>query len=302
MLVTGANGAGKTNLLESLHVGTQGFSPRTRADAQLVRLGAGGARIALGGERSGRPLQLELTIQPHQGKRAKLNGAPLRSTEQLRSEVSTLVFTPDRLAVVKGAPAVRRAYFDRSLSRLLPGRASSADRLRRRRRPTKRCASPGRRRSRRDGCDRAVDAAGRESRHAARRREARGARAAVGPVSRAGGRARPPRCDARLRRRAAYCGRARGEARQGCRARRDRARASPGRDCDPLRLTRAPELRLSGRAAAGRSLAAARGGRGAGRVAGRAAARPAGRRPLRARWLPVEGRWRSESVSSGRRS
>ena len=56
MLVTGANGAGKTNLLESLHVGTQGFSPRTRADAQLVRLGAGGARIALGGERSGRPL------------------------------------------------------------------------------------------------------------------------------------------------------------------------------------------------------------------------------------------------------
>ena len=124
MLVTGANGAGKTNLLESLHVGTQGFSPRTRADAQLVRLGADGARIALRGERSGRPLELELTIQPHQGKRAKLNGAALRSTEQLRSEVATLVFTPDRLAVVKGAPAVRRAYFDRSLSRLLPGRAT----------------------------------------------------------------------------------------------------------------------------------------------------------------------------------
>ena len=47
VLVTGANGAGKTNLLEALHVGTQGFSPRTRADQQLVRLGADGARIAL---------------------------------------------------------------------------------------------------------------------------------------------------------------------------------------------------------------------------------------------------------------
>jgi DNA replication and repair protein RecF len=123
VLVTGANGAGKTNLLEALHVGTQGFSPRTRADAQLVRFGSDGARIALGGERAGRPLLLELTIQPQQGKRAKLNGAPLRSTEQLRSEVSTLVFTPDRLAVVKGGPAARRAYFDRSLSRLLPARA-----------------------------------------------------------------------------------------------------------------------------------------------------------------------------------
>jgi DNA replication and repair protein RecF len=123
VLVTGANGAGKTNLLEALHMGTQGFSPRTRADQQLVRFGATGARIALGGDRDGRPVNLEVTLQPQAGKRAKLNGAALRSAEQLRSEVSTLVFTPDRLAVVKGGPAARRAYFDRTLGRLLPGRA-----------------------------------------------------------------------------------------------------------------------------------------------------------------------------------
>ena len=122
MLVTGANGAGKTNLLESLHVGTQGFSPRTRADQQLVRLGAAAARVALAGDRDGRPVSLEVTLQ-QAGKRAKLNGAPLRSAEQLRSEVATLVFTPDRLAVVKGGPAARRAYFDRTLGRLLPARA-----------------------------------------------------------------------------------------------------------------------------------------------------------------------------------
>lgn len=123
MLVTGANGAGKTNLLESLHVGTQGFSPRTRSDAQLVRLGADGARVALTGTRLERPLGLEVTLQQG-GKRARLNGAPLRSVEQLRTEVSTLVFTPDRLAVVKGGPAARRAYFDRTLARLLPNRAT----------------------------------------------------------------------------------------------------------------------------------------------------------------------------------
>lgn len=120
--MTGPNGAGKTNLLESLHVGTQGFSPRTRADQQLIRLGAAGARVALEGNRDGRTLALEVTLQ-QSGKRAKLNGAPLRSVEQLRGEVSTLVFTPDRLAVVKGGPAARRAYFDRTLGRLLPGRA-----------------------------------------------------------------------------------------------------------------------------------------------------------------------------------
>jgi DNA replication and repair protein RecF len=123
VLVTGANGAGKTNLLESLHVGTQGFSPRTRSDAQLVRLGSSGARIALTGAADGRRLELEVTLQQQAGKRAKLNGAALRSAEQLRGEVATLVFTPDRLAVVKGGPAARRAYFDRALARLLPGRA-----------------------------------------------------------------------------------------------------------------------------------------------------------------------------------
>src|SRR5205809_1160320 len=123
VLVTGPNGAGKTNLLESLHVGTQGFSPRTRADAQLVRFGHDVARIALRGDRGGVPVELEVTLEPGSGKQAKLNGARLRAAEQLRAEVTALVFTPDRLVVVKGGPAARRAYFDRVLGRLSPGRA-----------------------------------------------------------------------------------------------------------------------------------------------------------------------------------
>lgn len=126
MLVVGPNGAGKTNLLESLHVGTQGFSPRTRADAQLVRFGANVGRIALRGHRGDARVELEVTVELGEGKRAKLNGAPLRAAEQLRSEVATLVFTPDRLAVVKGGPTVRRAYFDRALGRLSPARANLA--------------------------------------------------------------------------------------------------------------------------------------------------------------------------------
>ena len=124
MLVTGPNGAGKTNLLEALHVGTQGFSPRTRHDAQLVRLGAEGTRVALSGDRGRSAVSLEVAVRRGEGKRAKLNGAVLRSAEALRSEVTTLVFTPDRLAVVKGGPAVRRAYLDRAIGRLSPARSS----------------------------------------------------------------------------------------------------------------------------------------------------------------------------------
>jgi DNA replication and repair protein RecF len=120
----GPNGAGKTNLLESLHVVTQGFSPRTRLDSQLIRFGRDAGRVAVTGDRGGVRLELEVVLRSHEAKRARVNGAVLRAAEQLRQEVATLVFTPDRLAVVKGGPAVRRAYFDRALGRLLPGRAA----------------------------------------------------------------------------------------------------------------------------------------------------------------------------------
>jgi DNA replication and repair protein RecF len=119
----GPNGAGKTNLLEALHVGTQGFSPRTRTEAQLIRFGADAARIELQGTRADSPVEVEVTLRPGEAKRAQLNGAPLRAAEQLRSTLATLVFTPDRLVVVKGGPSARRAYFDRSAGRLFPARA-----------------------------------------------------------------------------------------------------------------------------------------------------------------------------------
>ncbi len=53
----------------------------------------------------------------------RLNGAALASGEELRSRLAALVFTPERLAVVKGGPIVRRAYLDRMLGRVFPGRA-----------------------------------------------------------------------------------------------------------------------------------------------------------------------------------
>jgi len=105
-------------------MGSQGFSPRTRSDAEVIRIGAEAGRIALRGERGGSPLELDVTLQLRAGKKAKLNGSPLRAAEQLRGEVAALVFTPDRLAIVKGSPVVRRAYFDRVLGRLFPARAT----------------------------------------------------------------------------------------------------------------------------------------------------------------------------------
>jgi DNA replication and repair protein RecF len=56
---------------------------------------------------------------------AELDGARLPTAEALRREFPALVFTPDRLAVVKGGPAARRAYFDRAAGRLQPARLTA---------------------------------------------------------------------------------------------------------------------------------------------------------------------------------
>ena len=104
VLLHGPNGAGKTNLLEALHVGTQGFSPRARRDAQMVRFGADAGRIALAGSRGDGAFETDVVLTASRGAASQLNGDRSCSVERLRHELTTLVFTPDRLAVVKGAP------------------------------------------------------------------------------------------------------------------------------------------------------------------------------------------------------
>ncbi|MGA8487406.1 MAG: AAA family ATPase, partial [Gaiella sp.] len=123
VLVTGRNGAGKTNLLEAVHLATQGLSFRTRQDGQIVRRGAEEALARVSGSRGAVAVESEVRISTREPKRIRWNGAALASAEELRSRLHALAFTPDRLAVVKGGPATRRAYFDRVLARTLPARA-----------------------------------------------------------------------------------------------------------------------------------------------------------------------------------
>lgn len=124
MLVTGPNGVGKTNLLEALHVGAQGFSPRTRSEPRLVRFGEDAARVQLAGAEGPAPFTTQVDIAPGNAKQIRLNGAALAGGDELRLRLAALVFTPERLAVVKGGPIVRRAYLDRMLGRVFPSRAA----------------------------------------------------------------------------------------------------------------------------------------------------------------------------------
>jgi DNA replication and repair protein RecF len=83
----------------------------------MIRFGETKARIGVHGRRDSVIADVDVTLEAGSAKKATMNGAPLRG------EIATLVFTPDRLAIVKGGPAARRAYFDRALGRLSPARA-----------------------------------------------------------------------------------------------------------------------------------------------------------------------------------
>ena len=123
-VAAGPNGAGKTNLLEALYVSLTGRSCRGSPDRELVRIGQKVARVearvaAADGEHA-----LEVGIAPGEEKRIRVDGAPLqRGVDPPRPLAA--VFLPDRLDLVKGAPALRRAHLDQVVAALWPARVAT---------------------------------------------------------------------------------------------------------------------------------------------------------------------------------
>ena len=123
-VAAGPNGAGKTNLLEALYVGLTGRSCRTSNDRELVRLGEKVARVEAHVAAPDGAHALEVGIAPGEEKRIRVDGTALqRGTEPPRPLAA--VFLPDRLDLVKGAPALRRAHLDQLVAALWPARVAT---------------------------------------------------------------------------------------------------------------------------------------------------------------------------------
>jgi DNA replication and repair protein RecF len=118
VVVHGPNGAGKTNLLEAVYFGLTGRSFRAGNDRDLIRYGEEGARVELELE-GGRELLAALDRSGE--RRHLLSGRDLSGDPGERPLVN--VFHPDRLALVKSAPAHRRAHLDRLCGAIWPARA-----------------------------------------------------------------------------------------------------------------------------------------------------------------------------------
>jgi DNA replication and repair protein RecF len=114
-IFVGANGHGKTNLVEAIEYLSTLTSHRVSSDQPLVRVGAERAVIRArvqAGIDDPRQLQLEVEITPGKANRARLNRSPLRRARELVGVLRTVVFAPDDLAIVKGDPSERRRFLD----------------------------------------------------------------------------------------------------------------------------------------------------------------------------------------------
>src|SRR5215216_1581257 len=124
-VVTGPNGAGKTNLREGLYFACTGRSCRTANEREVVRFGAGVARLELDAEADGEAHRITVGFEPGEAKRLQVDGAPVDRLTDAAARPLVSVFLPDRLELVLGAPALRRAHLDQVIAALWPARVGT---------------------------------------------------------------------------------------------------------------------------------------------------------------------------------
>src|SRR5262249_31641584 len=116
----GANGQGKTNLVEALmYLATLG-SHRVASDAPLIRTGCERAVVqgaAVAHRREGRG-EIELTAA--RTSRVRLSGSPRPRARDILGAVRAVLFAPEDIVLARGDPAERRRFLDELLVQRSP--------------------------------------------------------------------------------------------------------------------------------------------------------------------------------------
>lgn len=124
--LVGQNGAGKTNLIEAIYFGLTGRSFRTAERRDLIPFGESYARCRVVVE-DGEGIKHEFmsSTSRSEGSRFTMDGAAIERSQAAAYRPAVTVFSPDRLELVKGPPAVRRAHLDAYVAARWPSRGES---------------------------------------------------------------------------------------------------------------------------------------------------------------------------------
>lgn len=118
-VLAGRNGQGKTNLVEAIGYLSTLSSHRVAGDAALIRAGADSAVIRAVVVSGDREVLAEVLLNRSAPNRAQLNRSAVRPREITRN-VSSVLFAPEDLALVRGEPSARRRFLDELLVQRTP--------------------------------------------------------------------------------------------------------------------------------------------------------------------------------------
>ncbi|MFO7318613.1 MAG: DNA replication/repair protein RecF [Clostridia bacterium] len=119
-LFVGENAQGKSNLLEGIYLAALGRSYRTTNDQDLIQWGAPFARVRAEAEGEAAGCRIEILLPREGAKEIRVGGQPLRRHSDLLGTMNAVIFSPDDLQLVKGAPALRRRFLDIELAQVSP--------------------------------------------------------------------------------------------------------------------------------------------------------------------------------------
>ncbi len=112
----GANGNGKTNLLEALGYVSTLSSHRVAGDAPLLRAGVSQATVSATVINLGRELTVDVELNGGAANRARINTSPVRRPREILGILQTVLFAPEDLSLVRGDPGERRRFLDELLT------------------------------------------------------------------------------------------------------------------------------------------------------------------------------------------
>ena len=118
-VLVGENGAGKTNLLEAVHLCCLGRSHRTANDREMIRAGQETCAVQVRVERGDGIDTVGVRLFSAAEKKRKLlhiNGKTASRTGELMGHVTCVMFSPEDIELMRGAPQGRRRFLDMLLS------------------------------------------------------------------------------------------------------------------------------------------------------------------------------------------
>ena len=118
-VLLGANAQGKTNIVEAVFYASLGHSHRTQRDVELIRWEAEKGAFRMDFTRMDAMSRLEFQLSREKRRSILMNGEPIR-TKELIGTLNTVLFSPEDLFLIKGAPAGRRRFLDGELSQASP--------------------------------------------------------------------------------------------------------------------------------------------------------------------------------------